>query len=275
MLPTPKLTLVLKHFIVRAINGPENMIENPKILPKVDRLSAFFDTFELEASLEPPRTSDSRARLFMVGEPGCPVERIILRARGDVAREPTVLMTAAVDFEGEHNPLMNALPDHMVVNVNDIPTLRDTTAAFVAEALESRCGRSAALNRLCEVIVLLILRSAIDRGTTEPGLLAGLSHPLLHRALVAMHDQPSRAWNSDHLAATAGMSRSHFMALFRDVVGTTPQAYLTGWRLILARRKLAKGAKVKAVARQVGFGSAAAFSRAFFRKFGDWPSVRS
>ncbi|PDS46247.1 AraC family transcriptional regulator [Rhizobium anhuiense] len=251
------------------------MIESPKILPKVDRLSAFFDTFELEASLEPPRTSDSRARLFMVGEPGCPVERIILRPRGDVAREPKVLMTAAADFEGEHNPLMNALPDRVVVDVNDIPTLRDTTAAFVAEALESRCGRSAALNRLCEVIVLLILRSAIDRGTTEPGLLAGLSHPLLHRALVAMHDQPSRAWNSDHLAATAGMSRSHFMALFRDVVGTTPQAYLTGWRLILARRKLAKGAKVKAVARQVGFGSAAAFSRAFFRKFGDWPSVRS
>ncbi|MEX2695599.1 helix-turn-helix transcriptional regulator [Rhizobium mongolense] len=71
------------------------------------------------------------------------------------------------------------------------------------------------------------------------------------------------------------MSRSHFMAMFRDVVGTTPQAYLTGWRLILARRKLARGAKVKAVARQVGFGSAAAFSRAFFRKFGDWPSVRS
>ncbi|MEK1902090.1 MAG: helix-turn-helix transcriptional regulator [Rhizobium sp.] len=71
------------------------------------------------------------------------------------------------------------------------------------------------------------------------------------------------------------MSRSHFMALFRDLAGTTPQAYLTGWRLTLARRKLAKGGKVKSAARQVGFGSAAAFSRAFFRKFGDWPSVRS
>jgi AraC-like DNA-binding protein len=72
-----------------------------------------------------------------------------------------------------------------------------------------------------------------------------------------MHNAPMRAWNSDSLAAMAGMSRSHFMALFREVVSTTPQAYLTGWRLALARHKLTKGAKVKAVARQVGFGSAA------------------
>ncbi|TBB21301.1 AraC family transcriptional regulator [Rhizobium ruizarguesonis] len=261
--------------MIMIIIGPGIMIESPNLFPKVDRLTAFFDTFELEVSLELSQISDGRARLFVIGEPGGPAEKILLRARGDVACEPSALITAAVDFEGAHNPLMNALPDHIVVNVNDIPTLRDTTAAFVAEALESRCGRSAALNRLCEVVVLLILRSAIDRGTTEPGLLAGLSHPLLHRALVAMHDQPTRAWNSDDLAAMAGMSRSHFMALFREVVGTTPQAYLTGWRLTVARRKLTKGAKVKAVARQVGFGSAAAFSRAYFRKFGHWPSVRS
>ncbi|MDO3434447.1 AraC family transcriptional regulator [Rhizobium sp. CBN3] len=251
------------------------MIESPKPFRKVDRLTAFFDAFELEVSLDPTPMRYGRARLFVIGEAGGPVEAIVLQPRSDSVPEPSALMTAAVDFEGAHNPLMNALPDQVLIGINDIPALRDITAAFMAEALESRCGRSAALNRLGEVIVLLILRSAIDRGATGPGLLAGLSHPSLHRALVAMHDAPARAWNSDDLAAAAGMSRSHFMALFRNVVGTTPQAYLTGWRLILARRKLAKGAKVKAVARQVGFGSAAAFSRAFFRKFGDWPSVPS
>ncbi|WFU12191.1 AraC family transcriptional regulator (plasmid) [Rhizobium sp. CB3090] len=260
--------------MIMIIIGPKIMIENPNILPKVDRLTAFFDAFELEASLAPTPMSNGRARLFVVGEPGGSAEKIILQPRGDTPPDGLALITAAVDFEGVHNPLMNALPDQVVVDVNNIPTLRDTTAAFMAEALESRCGRSAALNRLCEVIVLLILRSAIDRGATEPGLLAGLSHPSLHRALVAMHDAPTRAWNSDDLAATAAMSRSHFMAVFRNVVGTTPQAYLTGWRLVLARRKLAKGAKVKTVARQVGFGSTAAFSRAFFRKFGNWPSAR-
>lgn len=250
------------------------MIENLTFHSNVDRLSAFFDTFKLSASLEPARAGDVQARLFVVGAPEGPAESIILCLRGDATPEPPFLVTATVDFESPQNPLMNALPDQVRVKVNDIPTLRDTTAAFVAEALGSRCGRSAALNRLCEVMVLLILRSAIDRGATQPGLLAGLSHPALHRTLVAMHDAPARAWNSEDLAAVAGMSRSHFMARFRDVVGTTPQAYLTDWRLTIARRKLSKGARVKAVARQVGFASAAAFSRAYFRKFGDWPSFR-
>ncbi|MQX17814.1 helix-turn-helix domain-containing protein [Sinorhizobium terangae] len=250
------------------------MIENLIFHSKVDRLSAFFDTFELSASLEPARAGDVQARLFVVGTPEGLAESVMLCLRGDAPPEPSVLVTAAVDFESPHNPLMNALPDQMRVEINDIPTLRDTTAAFVAEALGSRCGRSAALNRLCEVMVLLILRSAIDRGTAQPGLLAGLSHPALHRTLVAMHDAPDRVWNSEDLAAVAGMSRSHFMARFRDVVGTTPQAYLTEWRLTIARRKLSKGARVKAVARQVGFASAAAFSRAYFRKFGEWPSLQ-
>ncbi|WP_246622912.1 cupin domain-containing protein [Rhizobium laguerreae] len=132
------------------------MIKNPKILPKVDRLSAFFDTFELKASLEPTRANDRQARLFVIGEPGGRAEKIILCLRGDTIPEPPALVTATVDFEGVHNPLLNALPDQVLVEINDIPTLRDTTAAFLAEALESRCGRSAALNRLCEVMVLLI-----------------------------------------------------------------------------------------------------------------------
>ncbi|MEN3149893.1 AraC family transcriptional regulator [Neorhizobium sp. IRAMC:178] len=250
------------------------MIENPIALQKVDRLSAFFDAFELSASLEPIPTADRHARLLVVGPPAGPAEKIVLCLRGEPTPDPSVLVTATVDFGGAHNPLMNALPDQVSVETADAPTLRDTTAAFVTEALESRCGRSAALDRLCEVIVLLVLRSAIDRGATRPGLLAGLSHPALHRVLVAMHDAPARAWNTEDLASVAGMSRSHFMALFRHVVGTTPQAYLTGWRLTIARRRLSKGARIKVVARQVGFGSAAAFSRAYVRQFGEWPSLQ-
>ncbi|NTG30028.1 AraC family transcriptional regulator [Agrobacterium rhizogenes] len=250
------------------------MIENPIIPRKVDRLSAFFDAFELSASLEPAPTAESHARLFVIGRPEGPAEKVILCLRGEPISHASALVTATVDFGGAHNPLMNALPDQVSVETNEAPALRDTTAAFVTEALDSRCGRSAALDRLCEVIVLLVLRSAIDRGAARPGLLAGLSHPALHRVLVVMHDAPARAWNIEDLALVAGMSRSHFMALFRHVVGTTPQAYLTGWRLTVARRRLSKGARIKAVARQVGFGSAAAFSRAYVRQFGEWPSLQ-
>jgi AraC-like DNA-binding protein len=248
------------------------MIESPTVPRKVDRLSAFFDAFDLSASLETVPTADGHIKLHAIGPTGGPAERVILYLRGEPRPDPSILVSATIDFGGAQNPLMNALPNQVSVETNDVPALRDTTAAFVTEALEFRCGRNAALDRLCEVIVLLVLRSAIDRGAAQPGLLAGLSHPALHRVLVAMHEGPGRVWNTDDLASVAGMSRSHFMALFRQVVGVTPQAYLTRWRLTIARRMLSKGARVKAVARQVGFGSAAAFSRAYVRQFAEWPS---
>ena len=152
-----------------------------------------------------------------------------------------------------------------------MPTLQAVTGAFVAEASDSRCGRQVALNRLREVIVLLVPRRAIDVGPTRPGLLAGLSHPALQRAIVAMHDEPSKAWRTEDLAEISGMSRSRFMTLFPRVVGTTPAAYLHAWRLTVGQRELLRGERVKSVARRVGFSSAAAFSRAYSRVSGHPP----
>ncbi|WP_429409425.1 AraC family transcriptional regulator [Paraburkholderia sp. WSM4174] len=58
-----------------------------------------------------------------------------------------------------------------------------------------------------------------------------------------MHDAPDRSWRVEDLASVAGMLRSQFMASFRQTVGTTPSAYLTAWRLMLARRALANVAR--------------------------------
>jgi AraC-like DNA-binding protein len=111
----------------------------------------------------------------------------------------------------------------------------------------------------------------IDEGTARPGLLAGLSHPQLFPALVAVHEAPARDWSVEDMSAVAGMSRTRFMALFPRVVGVTPMAYLARWRMVLARRELERGGRVKLVARRIGYGSAAAFSRAYLRAFGEPP----
>jgi AraC-like DNA-binding protein len=80
-----------------------------------------------------------------------------------------------------------------------------------------------------------------------------------HPVLVALHDSPAHTWTVEELASRAGLPRSHFMALFPKVVGTTAMCYLTQWRVHLGRRELRRGnAKVKAVARRVGFSGAAA-----------------
>lgn len=247
------------------------MIYRPRVPKKVDRLSAFFQSFQLSVAVTSPAAERQGAMLFVTGEPDGTAAQIVFCSRADAPCPESVLVAASVEFGGASNPLMSALPEKMALVLDQFPALQLITSSFVAEALGNRCGRDAALDRLGEVLVLMVLRSAIDQGTTGTGLLAGLADPALHHALVAMHDAPSRLWRVDDLASVAGMSRSRFMVLFKQVVGKTPGAYLTDWRLMLGRRELLRGERVKSVARHVGFGSAAAFSRAYSRAYGQPP----
>ena len=261
----------MQFHTLKIMNVPECMIESPASKPKVDRLAAFFDAFQLTVRvLFQPEVHHGPA-LYILSSVGIAAESIVLCVRGGGALPSPPLIAAAVDFGSTNNPLLNAMPDCLSMLVTEDSALRDTTNAFMAEALGARCGRTRALDRLGEVIVLMALRKAIDSGSTEPGLLAGLGHPHLHRVLVALHESPARAWDTGDLADVAGMSRSSFMALFPKVVGVTPMVYLNRWRLQFGRRKLLKGEKVKAVARGAGFASAEAFSRAYSREFGRPP----
>jgi AraC-like DNA-binding protein len=181
---------------------------------------------------------------------------------------------ATVDTGGEANPIGRALPDLISVSLTQSPALRAVTDILLEEALAPRCGGGAVIDRLCEVVVIRLLRGAIEAGQTQSGLLAGLAHPRLSLAIVAMHDNPERAWRLEDLAATAGMSRTHFATSFRSVVGVTPGDYLSGWRLTLARMEIAKGTPLKVVAGHVGFSGPAALSRAYARRYGVSPRQR-
>jgi len=87
--------------------------------------------------------------------------------------------------------------------------------------------------------------------------------------LNAMHLQPAHAWTVETLAETAAMSRSIFSDRFTAVVGISPLRYLTRWRLTIAADLLRAGTlKVTDVAHGAGYGSEAAFSRAFKAQFG-------
>jgi AraC-like DNA-binding protein len=68
------------------------------------------------------------------------------------------------------------------------------------------------------------------------------------------------------------MSRSSFAARFTDLVKQAPLSYQSRWRLTLAQTLLRRpNARVSEVARQVGYDSDAAFSRAFKAQFGISP----
>jgi AraC-like DNA-binding protein len=183
----------------------------------------------------------------------------------------TQFVRATVDMGGDANPIARALPTLMTIPLAKSEPLRSVADMLLEEALSPRCGGRAVVDRLCEVVVIRLLRYAIEAGQTKPGLLAGLAHPSLCLAIIAVHDSPGRNWHLEDLANIAGMSRTHFANTFRIVMGMTPGEYLSNWRLALARTEIAKGAPLKAVAGRVGFSSSAALSRAFSRRYGVSP----
>lgn len=171
---------------------------------------------------------------------------------------------ANLRFEGgDQNPVAAALPEFVCMPLAALEGASPVLALLFEEAFEQRCGRQAMVDRLFEVVMIQVLRQLMERGEVRGGMLAGLAHPRLRHALVAMHESPGRDWTLEELAAVAGMSRSVFAGAFREAVGATPGQYLQGWRVGLAQQALRRGRPLKAVAAEVGYGSEAALSRAF------------
>lgn len=182
------------------------------------------------------------------------------------------LVCASVSFGGGGaDPLSAALPNPLVLALNDAPALGQLLQLLFDEAFDERCGRSAALDRLSELLVLQLLRIVLAGAGARIGVLAGLADPRLSKALVAMHAQPAEPWTLQRLAERAGMSRARFALRFQQVLGQTPMDYLAGWRIGLAMSALRRGRTVQQVAEQVGYGSASALARAFNARVGAAP----
>lgn len=233
-----------------------------------DRLSALMRHFQMSVELADPGTGN----LIVFGHLEQPAGvEFLPHAEMTESQVPSNerLLEARADWGGEDNPLIAALSERLVMKgSNDTAPLLQIV---VAEAQASRCGSGSALNRLCEVLIIRLLRQEIERGATTPGLLSGLSDAKLSRSLVAMHDDPGRSWRNSELAEIAGMSLSRFSEHFADKVGETPQSYLRRWRMILARQQIASGERIQSVARRLGYSSSEALSRAFSRHYGKVP----
>lgn len=173
------------------------------------------------------------------------------------------LVCASLRFEGTTHPIADALPDFVCLPLADIAGAAPILSLLFDEAVADRCGRRTLIDSLFEVLMVQVLRQLMETDEIRGGMLAGLAHPRLRRALTAMHEQPAQPWSLDTLAETSSMSRSVFASTFREVVGCTPGAYLQGWRVRLAQEALLRGQPLKVIADEVGYGSEAALSRAF------------
>lgn len=184
---------------------------------------------------------------------------------------------ATLDFEGgERHPLVAALPPLLVLPLHEVAGLEQTLALLFAETERVRCGHRLLADRLFEVLLLQLLRWLLDHpdeaGITQ-GVIYGLAHPKLARALTALHERPGAAWDLGSMAQAAGMSRSAFAAEFKQQIGITPADYLLRWRVSLAQSMLLGGSSIKLASEALGYASAASFTRAFVQSVGVSPRV--
>jgi AraC-like DNA-binding protein len=184
---------------------------------------------------------------------------------------------ATLDFDGgAKHPLVQALPPLVALPIASVDGIEQTLALLFAETARVRCGQRLLADRLFDVLMLQLLRWLLDhpeQADMRDGLLSGLAHPKLSRALTRMHERPGEAWSLDAMAQVAGMSRSAFAAEFKVTLGTTPADYLLRWRVAISQSMLRDGASVKHVGDELGYASAAAFSRAFAQIVGASPRL--
>ncbi|UWQ61507.1 AraC family transcriptional regulator [Leisingera caerulea] len=240
----------------------------------MDRLTTLMDRFQLAVQAAAP----GEANLAAVADgTGAPV-RILYCTKAALQGldSGTVMWSARVEWSGQSNPFLAALPPMVEYGVAGNPEAQGLVRLMQEEAEGQHCGAQSVINRLGEVLMVRLLRNQIRKGATEPGLLAGLADPRLSRAIVAMHDHPGRLWTNADLAQEAGLSLSRFAELFAAEVGETPMGYLRRWRLILAHQDLMRGDRVEAVARRYAYASPEGFTRAFRKAYGLAPvSVRT
>jgi len=189
----------------------------------------------------------------------------------DSATADVVCATVRYDV-GRYNAITQSLPPVLVVPLAAVPRLVATLAVLFAEADDDRPGRKAMLDRLCEILVIQIVRFVVDTGLVDRGVLAGLSHPRLAKLLAALLAEPTKPWTVPSMAARSHLSRNAFTREFGKVVGRTPADFLADVRIALAQRLLRKGRPLANVAEEVGYHSQSAFSRAFIRKVGRGPT---
>jgi AraC-like DNA-binding protein len=165
------------------------------------------------------------------------------------------------------------LPQFIRINIRENPGsqwLETSIRHLVSEAESDRPGRSILLSRMAESLFIEALRCYTERlPSDQTGWLAGARDPVVGGTLALLHRDPSNDWTLDKLARAVGSSRSVIAKRFVRLVGDSPMAYLTRWRLELGARQLRASARpVVQIAAEVGYESEAAFNRAFKRTFG-------
>lgn len=179
--------------------------------------------------------------------------------------------------EGSRHILLDRLPPliHLRGYGDDLgPWLEATLRVIGAEAGAARLGGDLIALKMSEAIFAQAIRAHIEQSAASGGSLAGFADPNIARALTAFHRAPAADWTVEKLAREAGLSRTRFAERFTSRISVTPMAYVTSWRMQIAREALAhRGLSVAETAEVSGYASESAFSRVFKKQIGVSPAA--
>jgi AraC-like DNA-binding protein len=175
-------------------------------------------------------------------------------------------------------PLREALPTVLHVRTRGAEKtewLRTTIDQIIAEVDHPRAGGRSMLERLMEILFIELLRHRIvSTSPSTAGWLAALADSSLGKCLSLIHGDPQHEWTVQNLSAASGVSRSTLTERFETVLDTSPMRYVRDWRLCLASVALSTtGKSIAAIAFEAGYGTEAAFNRAFSRAYGIPPAA--
>jgi AraC-like DNA-binding protein len=139
---------------------------------------------------------------------------------------------------------------------------------------ESWIDRNLVVRRLAEIMLVNMSRAVLAHRDALPSATrTQLADAQVMKAITAFFSAPGKSWTLPDLAKAAGMSRTRFAETFKLVTGQTPKRIISRMRLTAIARRLAGAAlSVESAAEEAGYGSSAAFVRAFQREFGETPA---
>ncbi len=176
--------------------------------------------------------------------------------------DPTLHVTRYTAAEGfclEHRMSLQALPAEV----------RRRLDRLRAMAAQSEVADVDALREAMFTVGLALLRRALDGGVDKMDTRAAL----VQQAMVFVQENAGRPLSLDEVARAVHVSPNYLTTLFRSVVGKSLGRTILAERMARAEQLLGEGKmSVKAVAAELGFTDAFAFSRAFKSYSGQSPT---
>ncbi|ARP82352.1 hypothetical protein CAL12_17025 [Bordetella genomosp. 8] len=166
------------------------------------------------------------------------------------------------------------LPESLIVRSSDAMSattsqLRSLVKIIHEESRTNEEGPPYNLDVLAPALFVMLFRALSEVEEPPTGLIAVAGCKQLVPALEGIFAEPSESWTLSDLAAHCGVSRATLLRRFQHKLGCSPMGLLLDIRMALAANDFGKArVSTDEIARNVGYKSSTAFSRAFTKYFG-------